>query len=86
MNTKENLQEIINNSSLSDEDKNIWTVFIDNNEEEVLKDIFEVVKNSEEDLNFLTKNLKDKIVALQNQDVEALNKIIGEEKRYLENM
>lgn len=86
MNIKENLQQVINNSNLSEEDKNIWNIFIDKNEEEVLKDIFEVVKESEEDLVFLTKNLKDKIVALQNEDVEALNKIIGEEKRYLENM
>lgn len=76
--------ELINQSLLSDQDKNLWKECIRLLDEKTTQDIFAAISN-EEDLQFFTKNLKSKIVTLQDPDETKWNTIIEEQKIYLDN-
>ncbi len=84
--TKNGLRELIVASSLSDSEKNLWFYFIDNiilKKEEVVA-MLKTLQVNDNTLNFLTKNLQDKITAMKNNDKLVWQEIIQVEKKYLE--
>ena len=86
MDSKKELWDIITKYSLNEGDKKIWNDFIKKVPEKEIIPVLEFVKESPEDINTLTKNLKDKLWALKAQDKNSLDVIIDEEKDYLEKL
>jgi hypothetical protein len=86
MNIKQNLQEIINQAELSEQDKELWSKFIEVNNEEVVNDIYEVLKDDLGSVGFFTKNLRDKMDAFVNRDSDKLNQIVDEEVDVIKNL
>jgi len=83
---QQKLQAIINESSLTDSQKSKWKTFLSFAGPKITQSILDVVESNPEELEFLTKNLEDKIKAIDNPDGEQWNNIIKEEKEYLQNM
>ncbi len=86
MNIKQKLQEIINQSILENQDKELWNKFVEVATDDELGDIFEFLSNEPEQLNFLTKNLKGKLEAILAKDSDKLNAIIDEEIEAINNI
>lgn len=83
-NVKLELKEFILNSTLNDNQKNLWNNLIDSmkKQEEVFT-ILETIKEDPEILVFLTSNLEEKVKSIKNNDKEAWNNIIEEEKNFI---
>lgn len=83
-NVKLELKEFILNSTLNDNQKNLWNNLIDSmkKQEEVFT-ILETIKEDPEVLVFLTSNLEEKVKSIKNNDKEAWNNIIEEEKNFI---
>ncbi len=81
--TKNDLEKVIRSSSLTDDQKYLWTNLIDNLNENDLDLFLELLQNNDDTLNFLTKNIQDKLGALKTKDVSVWREIIADEKRYL---
>jgi len=86
MNTKKQLQEVVNQSQLSKQDKELWSKFIEVNSEEVVGDIYEALKSDVGSIEFFTKNLRNKMDAFVNRDSDKLNAIIDEEVDAIKNI
>lgn len=83
-NTKQRLQEIIDNTLLEDSDKKLWSAFIKaSDDEEQLGEIVEALEEDPMFIDFLTKNLKDKLTAMQTGDMDKVKEILEEEKDFL---
>lgn len=80
----EQLKKIIKESSLTQEQKDLWESFINNVTEKEITAILEVLEESPEQLDFLTRNLESKTELFKTKDKELLEKILTEEKNYLE--
>jgi len=80
METEHEFLAFIQNSSLSQEDKKLWKVFAEQSSQKDLQTILDIFINDEKAITFLTKNLKDKIVAFLAKDKEKMNKILQEEE------
>lgn len=80
------LQIIINKSSLADTQKLKWESFLRLAGPEIVQSILDVVESNPEELEFFTKNLEEKIKAIDNTDRTQWNNIIKAEKEYLRNM
>ena len=80
---REKLRKIIGDSSFSETDKAIWFSFISIAEEEILKILIEEIRGDSRCLNYLTKNMKNKIDSVRNGDQFFWDNIIMEEKRFL---
>jgi hypothetical protein len=76
---KEKFLKIIENSQLDKQDKNLWSKFVEVNNEETVSDIYEALKDDEKNIEFFTKNLKEKLNAFLNKDSDKLNSIIETE-------
>lgn len=83
-NVKLELKGLILNSTLNDNQKNLWNNLIDSmkKQEEVFT-ILETIKEDPEVLVFLTSNLEEKVKSIKNNDKEAWNNIIEEEKNFI---
>lgn len=83
-NVKLELKGLILNSTLNDNQKNLWNNLIDSmkKQEEVFT-ILETIKEDPEILVFLTSNLEEKVKSIKNNDKEAWNNIIEEEKNFI---
>lgn len=81
---RQKLQSIIEKSSLTDTQKSKWKILLRFAGPEFAQNILDVVESNPEELEFLTKNLEDKIKAIDNPDREKWNRIIKEEKEYLQ--
>lgn len=83
-NVKLELKEFILNSTLNDNQKNLWNSLIDSmKEQEEVFTILETIKEDPEVLVFLTSNLEEKVKSIKNNDKEAWNNIIEEEKNFI---
>lgn len=83
-NVKLELKEFILNSTLNDNQKNLWNSLIDSmKEQEEVFTILETIKEDPEILVFLTSNLEAKVKSIKNNDKEAWNNIIEEEKNFI---
>jgi hypothetical protein len=76
---KEKFLKIVENSQLDKQDKNLWSKFVEVNNEETVSDIYEALKDDEKNIEFFTKNLKEKLNAFLNKDSDKLNSIIETE-------
>lgn len=89
MNIKETILDklikIIINSSLEYGQKQIWCNFIHQVTDREIIPILQTLEDNPNNLNFLTKNLQDKLQAIKTQNKTALDKILKEEKEYLKN-
>lgn len=82
----EKLKLHIESSVLGDVDKKVWHDFLNGIDEESAGDIYEAVSESNNNLLFLTENLKNKFQALQEKNQNRWQEIITEEKNYLEKL
>lgn len=80
---QQKLLSIIEKSSLTNSQKSRWRTFLGFAGPEVIQDILNVVEVHSGELEFLTKNLEDKIKAIDDPDREKWNRIIKEEGEYL---
>ncbi len=85
MSSKKQLGQIIAQSSLIQQDKELWDKFIEVNNEEIINDVYEVMKDDVGSVEFFTKNLKDKLDAFTSKDSAQLNKIVDEEVEMVKN-
>jgi alpha-galactosidase/6-phospho-beta-glucosidase family protein len=76
---KEKFLKIVENSQLDKQDKNLWNKFVEVNSEETVSDIYEALKDDEKNIEFFTKNLKEKLDAFLNKDSDKLNSVIETE-------
>jgi hypothetical protein len=84
--TKDRLNKIIKESSLSEEQKTMWFDFIGTSSSDNLKPIEEMLAEDGTMLTFLTKNLEDKINLANSGNHSDRKKIIEEEKEYVEEL
>lgn len=83
-NSKEIIIAIVENSSLSQEQKNLWHNFLKTINEELAAHLVETIQQDENSLGILTENIEDKIKALSTDSEEDLSKVIQKEKTILE--
>ena len=83
-NSKETILAIINNSSLSEEQKNIWQGFLENLDEQLAAPIAETIQDDDSALRLLTENIQDKLEALASENPDAWKNVIQKEKEILE--
>ena len=74
-----NLRALVGNSSLLQEDKDLWFSILEGMNDEQVKILEDFVENKEDNLKELTGNLKAKRMALENLDEKALDEIIKNE-------
>jgi hypothetical protein len=86
METKQQITEIIQQSTLTDEQKEVWGEFLESLDQELLMPILETIKDDEEMLKLLTKNLEDKVAALAFNEPGAWDAIIEDEKQTLKSI
>ena len=74
------LQEFIESSTLSDNDKDIWLRAMEVLDDDQAEVILETVKEDPHELEDLTRNLKMKQVAFATNDEALMDQILDEEK------
>jgi len=78
------LRDIINNApSLTQEQKDLWSRTIKQLPGQQIDSLTQFLNEQPEALNFLTQNIKSKAKALQDRDVNAWEKILEQEKAFL---
>lgn len=85
-NSINNLNEYIQHSSLSQEDKLVWTNGIGHLDEKTAKDILEYVEEFSENIQWATEILKRKVEVLKNNNAGEWNQILEEERTKLEEL
>ena len=73
---KEELKKIIEESSLSEEDKEVWRRAIELNEPELLEMVYNYLAEEPGKLAWLTEMLKKKMEALKNGDKDLWEEIV----------
>ncbi len=74
------LKNLIEDSKLSREDKNLWFSILTKLDDVQIKIFEDFADGKEENLKLLTENLKSKVEAIKNLDEEAMEKIIQQEQ------
>ena len=78
----EKFKSIIQNSKINESKKILWFNFINKIPFINLVPIYETLNENINQLDFLTKNLEDKVKALKSKDINLWNKIVdGEIKK-----
>ena len=80
---RDKLRKIIRDSNFSETDKALWLSFISVSEEEILKILAEEIRSDAQCLDYLTRNMKNKIDSIRNKDQFFWDKIVTEEKQFL---
>jgi hypothetical protein len=83
---KKKFKELINNSRLKPDQKELWYIFIEIAKPHENEAVYEAASGSDEDLNLLTNNLRDKIWAMKDGSKEAWDKVIDEEEKILDEL
>jgi len=83
MNQKETLKKIVEDSSLELDQKTLWYKFIETSREKDIEAIVKAVEDDKSNLEFLTKNLQDKIQALQSDNDQDWDKVVEGEEEHL---
>ena len=79
---KEKLENFIIESSLGENEKLLWELFLRFSTVEEDEAILEVAEEDKENLELLTKHLKDKIWDMKEANKNAWEKLIKEEKKF----
>ncbi len=74
------LKKLIENSNLSQEDKDLWFSILTKLDDVQIKIFEDFADGKEENLKLLTENLKAKTEAIKNLDEETMEKIIQQEQ------
>jgi hypothetical protein len=77
------LQQLIENSTLSETDKDMWLHTMEILDDEHADAILDVVRDDPHELDVMTRNLKLKQIAFADGDENLLNQILDEEKENL---
>lgn len=77
------LEKIINESTLDEKQKLLWSDFIRKNENQELEPVLDALKEDVSVLDFLTKNLEDKIEFLKSKNKTDWEKIMNEENQFI---
>ncbi len=85
-NPKDIIQTNVQNSSLTDEQKRMWSEFLENIDNELAAPIAETIASDANILGLLTKNIEDKIQALASEKNGAWDNVIQEEKKILKDI
>lgn len=85
-NPKDIIQTNVQNSSLTDEQKRMWSEFLENIDNELAAPIAETIASDANILELLTKNIEDKIQALASEKNGAWDNVIQEEKKILKDI
>jgi hypothetical protein len=87
MDNKEKLKKIIDDSSILEDEKELWAKFIDISSAKETDPILEYLEENPKGVDFFTENLKSKLDSFKEKDVytkcSGFNKTLGEEKKYL---
>lgn len=78
----EKAQEIVANSALSQEDKQMWFVHFENAPQEALELFIELFDNDQAELPLATNSLRKKIAA--GNDIERIKAIVHEERQMIQ--
>lgn len=78
------LKNIIEASDLSEEQKGKWHKVVPCLTQEDISNLVEVLELDKKYLYFLTENLENKEKLIKTQDEELANKVLDDEKKYLE--
>ncbi|PIP28178.1 MAG: hypothetical protein COX29_02665 [Candidatus Moranbacteria bacterium CG23_combo_of_CG06-09_8_20_14_all_35_22] len=85
MNEKEKLNNLIEDSALSDFDKKVWSIFIKTLTSEQIIPILEfIAEDSFDNLKIINKNLKQKIALANKKNSKNTQEIIDEEIKLIE--
>lgn len=82
-NAKEDLKNMIDGMDFDLKQKIMWYHFIEVSRDKDVQSILEVAQEDPKNLDFLLKNMQDKVAALAGQDVEKWDQIIAEEEKFL---
>jgi hypothetical protein len=80
------LSELIGNSKLTPDQKELWNLFILNANKYEDEAIYEAASMGEDCLLLLTDNLRDKVLAMASGKKEDWVKVIDGEEKYLESL
>lgn len=83
MNPKEQLKDIIFNSNLSNEDKGVWSHFIEVATEIQIGLVYDFLKDNLGEIEFMTNNFKAKLEALSQNNQAKMEEIKKSEEEYL---
>lgn len=81
-NYKDKLQTLIDASSLDDNQRMLWKLFLTVSHREENEAVFEAANESNENLTLLTKHLRDKIWDMKEENPKKWKNIIKEEEKY----
>ena len=81
-NHKNKLKLTIQNSTINDADKKMWVDFIEKVSDSEVHFLINALDN-EDNIEYLTNNLKQKIDAINRGQISNLPEIVNDEKRYL---
>ena len=84
INYKTELKNIIGKSNIIDEQKKLWAIFLSKSMPLEDEAVYEAVSEGEENLLLLSNNLHDKVLAMITGSEKAWNKVLEDEKKYLE--
>jgi len=84
MNYKEKLRNLITFSALDTNQKDLWALFLQMSFPEEDEAVFEAVNENEDNLNLLTKHLKDKLRDMKESNQDAWERLGSDQKRYAE--
>lgn len=82
-NYKEEVMAYISTTALSEEDSSVLKGVLENLPEELCEDVLEFFKLSPNNIHWAVKNIKEKKVALDNNDRDAFDKILADESSFL---
>ncbi|MEK7151120.1 MAG: hypothetical protein AAB784_00190 [Patescibacteria group bacterium] len=76
------LKAFVNDSTLPQEDKNLWFSILENLDEQQTRIFEDFINNDQDKLAFLTNNIKSKKKAFENNNQDDLDKILSEEASF----
>lgn len=76
------LKAFVSESNLPQEDKDLWFSILQKLDDTQIKVFEDFIDNKEENLKFLTENLKTKTTAFKNFDQELLESVLKKEEEF----
>ncbi len=81
-NYKDYLKELVQESSLTENQKMLWSLFLKVSHSEEDEAVYEAASDSLENLGLLTEHLRDKIWDMKQNDEDKWRKLIDDEEKY----
>jgi len=83
---KEKILIIIRQSSLSFEETNLWEETVKNIPDDLCLDVLWFLQNTPNGVRKITDNIKDKVIAINNDDVEKWEAILQKDADFLKSL